>query len=187
MNFADLLIKRRSIRDFDDKEVPLPLIEEIIQDSCLAPTASNRQPCQFVIVRDRAKIRDLSQESKDSLLSVLNKRPDSPLKVYETTLRDNDFNVFYNAPCLVFIAGPRDLDSLEIDSALTASYLMFSAAARGLGTCWVGLGAHIRNMKTLQDMGLPEGYRIVAPIILGYPTVIPPPRERHDPIIAKIL
>ena len=50
MDFKTLLINRRAIRDFQNKEVPLSVIKEIIQDTCLAPTATNRQPCKFIII-----------------------------------------------------------------------------------------------------------------------------------------
>jgi hypothetical protein len=36
-------------------------------------------------------------------------------------------------------------------------------------------------------MGVPEDCEIVAPIILGYPTSVPPASERHDPDILKII
>ncbi len=187
MDFETLLANRRSIREFQEKEVPLPLLEEIIGESCLAPTASNRQPVQFVIVRDRRMMERLSNESKRSLLSDLMLAPDSPLKQYEPTLRDSRFNVFYNAPCLVLFAGPKELYSLDVDCGLTAAYFMFSAASRGLGTCWIGLGANIRDRKILDEIGVPPHSRIVAPIIIGYPERIPPASERHAPSILKIL
>ena len=41
MDFTELLIKRRSIRDFEDKEVPLDLVKGIINESILAPNACN--------------------------------------------------------------------------------------------------------------------------------------------------
>jgi len=56
MDFETLLKDRRSIREFQDREVPLSVIQEIIQDTGLAPTASNRQPFKFIIIRDREQI-----------------------------------------------------------------------------------------------------------------------------------
>ena len=96
MDFKTLLTNRRSIRDFRNEEVPLSIIKEIIQDTCLAPTASNRQPCKFIIIRNRDDIKKLSDESKKNLLSDLERNPGSPLKQYEPRLRDEQFNVFYN-------------------------------------------------------------------------------------------
>ncbi len=110
-----------------------------------------------------------------------------PLKQYESTLRDEAFNVFYSAPCVVYLTGPKSVKSLDVDLALTAAYLMFSAVEKGLGTCWIGLGSHIRTKKLLAEMGVPADYRIVAPIILGYPVAIPPASERHAPEILKVI
>jgi nitroreductase len=187
MDFKTLLANRRSIRDFLDREVPLSVVEEIIQDTSLAPTASNRQPCRFIVIRNRERIEKLSTESKRYLLADLVRNPGLPLKQYEAALRDEKFNVFYNAPCLVFVIGPRDLYSLEVDCGLTAAYFMFSAASRGLGTCWIGLGANIRDRATLGEIGVPDDCRIVAPIILGYPASIPPASERRAPEIVKVI
>jgi nitroreductase len=187
MDFKTLLMNRRAIRDFQNKEVPLSVIKEIIQDTCLAPTARNGQPCKFIIIKNRDYIKKLSDESKRNLLPDLIKNPESPLRNYESYLRDEQFNVFYNAPCLVYFIGPKDVHSLEIDCALTVAYFMFSATSRGLGTCWIELGAHIRDHKILDDIGVPKNCEIVAPIILGYPTSIPPASERHTPDILKII
>jgi nitroreductase len=187
MDYKTLLVNRRSIRDFLDREVPLSVVEEIIRDTALAPSASNRQPCRFIVIRNRERIEKLSDESKRNLLADLARNPGLPLKQYEPTLRDEKFNVFYNAPCLVYVIGPRDLYSLEVDCGLMAAYFMFSAVSRGLGTCWIGLGAHIRDRVTLGEIGVPDDCRIVAPIILGYPAMIPPASERRVPEIAKVI
>jgi nitroreductase len=187
MDFKTLLTNRRSIRDYKDQEVPLSVVQEILQETCLAPTASNGQPCRFIIIRDRGVIKRLSDESRRNLLADLAVSPDSPLKMYESALRDDAFNVFYNAPCLIYIIGFQTVRSLEVDCALTAAYLMFSAASRGLGTCWIGLGAHIRGHEILREIGVPENYRIMAPIILGYPTAVPTASERHAPDIVRMI
>ncbi|MHB9096679.1 MAG: nitroreductase family protein [Syntrophales bacterium] len=187
MDYESLLANRRSIRDYEEREVPLSVAEEIIRETRLAPTASNRQPCRFIVIRDRERIKQLSDESKHNLLDDLVRNPDSPLKQYESTLRDSGFNVFYNAPCLVYVIGPRDVYSLDVDCGLTVAYLMFSAASRGLGTCWIGLGAHIRDRGILEGLGMPADCRIVAPVILGYPKSIPPASERRVPEIVKVI
>jgi nitroreductase len=187
MDFKTLLTNRRSIRDFLDREVPLSVVEEIIQDTRLAPSASNRQPCRFIIIRDRELIKRLSDESKRNLLADLVRNPGLPVKQYEAALRDAAFNVFYDAPCLVYVIGPRDVYSLEVDCGLTVAYFMFSAVSRGLGTCWIGLGAHIRDRAILSEIGVPDDCRIVAPVILGYPANIPPASERRVPEIVKMI
>ena len=186
MDFFTLLQNRRSIRDFEQKEVPLQLVKDIIKDACMAPSASNRQPWGFVVIRDMELMQKISDASKRGLLNKIRMVPDHPMKPYELHLQDQAFNLFYNAPCLVFITGPADLESLEIDCALAASYFMLSAAARGLGSCWIGLGAHVKEPDLLKQLSLPRGHEIVAPIILGYPKNIPAPLERVKPRIKVV-
>jgi nitroreductase len=186
-DYFELLKNRRSIRDFEDKKVPQKLINEIIKESCMAPSSGNGQPWRFIIVNDKDVIKSLSDESKKNILFHIENNPDSPSKRYEAALRDPDFNVFYNAPCLVFIVGPKQIRSLYVDCALAACYFMFSASNRDLGTCWIGFGTNIQDHDLLKLIGLPEDHKIVAPIILGYPKNIPDMSERIKPQILKIL
>ncbi|HYB21470.1 MAG TPA: nitroreductase family protein [Thermodesulfobacteriota bacterium] len=186
-DFFQLLKTRRSVRDFQEKEVPLELIQDIIRDACMAPSSGNGQPWKFIIVNNKEWMRKLSDESKRNMVSFMEKDPHSPLKKYESNLRNKDFNVFYNAPCLVYIVGSKEVRSLLVDCTLAACYFMFSAADRGLGTCWVQLGAEIRNPEIRKAIGLPENYMIGVPIILGYPQGPPGSPMRNQPEILKII
>lgn len=187
MDYATLLKSRRSIRDYEDREVDPAILREILDETCLAPTASNNQPVRFVIIRDRALLKRLSDESRKNFLEDVRKNPDSPMKRYEAVLRDESFNCFYNAPCVVYFVGPRSVRSLDVDVGLTAAYFMFGAAERGLGTCWIGMGANIRDGGILAEIGVAGDCRIVAPVAIGYPKEIPAASERHAPRIVKIV
>lgn len=57
MDFKALLVNRRAIGEFQDKEVPLSTVEEIIRDTCLAPMHSNLQPCSFIIIHSQDFIK----------------------------------------------------------------------------------------------------------------------------------
>ena len=187
MTFSELLQNRRSIRDFQQKDVPLETIEEIIKDSCLAPSAGNGQPCNFIIISNKEMMKKISDECKKNLLNDFAKHPSAFSERYEAKLQDEKFNIFYNATCVIYVAGSKDVPSLDVDCALAVSYLMFSAAQRGLGTCWIGFGINIRNHKIKEEIGLPNNYRIVAPLVIGYPKEIPAPLERKEPQILKII
>jgi nitroreductase len=184
-DYFEVLKTRRSIRDYEDKQVPIETIREIIRESCFAPSSGNGQPWSFIIINDKALIKRLSDETKKNTLFFIEKNPGAPFRKYEVTLRNKDFNVFYNAPCLVYIGGSKEVQSIQVDCALAASYFMFSAAARGLGTCWIGLGTNIQDAGLLERIGMDEDYRIVAPIIVGYPRGIPDIPERMGPQILK--
>jgi nitroreductase len=187
MDFRELLEKRRSIRDFEDKAVSPDTVREIIADSIKAPNASNLQPWKFIVVNNKAMIKKISDSSKKTIIAGIEKDPNSPMKGYLEILKNESFNVFYNAPCLVAVVGRLKGATIAIDCALAAAYFMLSATSRGLGTCFVAQGAEARDPELLKEIGLPEGYRIWAPIIVGYPKNIPPIPERKDPEILKII
>jgi len=135
----------------------------------------------------RKTIKALSDDSKANLLRDNDEKKIKLNPDYVAFLQNEHFNVFYNAPCVIYIVGAKVVGSLDVDAALAASYIMFSAAARGLGTCWVALGANIRDPQLKGELGIPDNYRIVAPIILGYPKAIPAPSERHAPEILRVI
>jgi nitroreductase len=64
---------------------------------------------------------------------------------------------------------------------------MFSAAAKDLGTCWIALGSEIKDLALRREIGMPEDYQIIAPIILGYPKNIPTTPVRNEPNILKLI
>jgi nitroreductase len=187
LDFVQLIDQRRSVRDFLDKPVPQSLILQLIQDSCSAPSAANNQPWHFIVVLDQKMMKTLSDEAKKNIIAGIAKQPDSPVAAYLAQLKQESFNIFYNAPCLVFIVGNPKISSLAFDVSLAAAYFMFSATSKGLGTCWVGLGREIQDPGLLAALGVPDGFKIVAPIIVGYPRKIPPAPPRREPKILKII
>jgi nitroreductase len=187
IEFSEIIKKRRAVREFEDRSVPHDIIEKIITDSCQAPSAANERPWRFIIIHDQDLIKRLSDESKANFLSIIDKDPKSTLARYKSHLENPEFNVFYNTPCLIIIAGPESHRTLRVDCALCVSYIMFSAVAQGLGTCWVDLGGDIRDPELLKEIGLPDGHKIVAPVIVGYPKKIPKMSEKRNPQIFKVI
>jgi nitroreductase len=187
MTFDELLVKRRSIRKFQDKAVSLELIKGIINDSILAPSAGNEQPWEFVIVTNREMIDRISIESKNYLLERITSNPNDYAKRYERMLQKEAFHIFYHAPAVIFIVGETGLKNLHVDCALAASYLMMSATAKGLGTCWVNFAAEIHDPEIRQELGMVENHKIVAPVAIGYPSKIPGIPHRKEPQILSVI
>lgn len=186
LTYNELIQQRRSIREFEDKKIDPTILNEILHETCLAPSASNLQPWKFIIIQDQALIKKLSEESKKNLLHYIEKNPFSPVAEYERTLRNPKFNVFFNSPCLVLIVGKKESGGfLHCDCSLAAAYFMFAATSRGLGTCWIGLGGFIKDQTLKTTIGLPNDHEIIAPLIIGYPKRIPIPTSRKEPIILK--
>ena len=123
ITFPELLKNRRAIRDFQEKEVVLDIVKEILKESCLAPSASNGQPCQFIIVNNRETLKKLSDESKKNLLQDFAENKTTLNPNYVDMLKNEKFNVFYNAPCLIYVIGPKSVRSLDVDCALAVGFI----------------------------------------------------------------
>ncbi len=57
MEFSHVIEKRRSIRNFKNNEISKEIVEDILNCGRLAPSAKNRQPWYFVIVKGKTKNR----------------------------------------------------------------------------------------------------------------------------------
>ena len=187
MKLDELFMKRRSVRNYQDRTVSVEVIREIINESTLAPNAGNEQPWKFIIINDKETLKGISDESKKNLLARIAANPNDYAKKYKGMLQNEAYNVFYNAPCLVMILGLSHLKNLYIDCTLAAGYFMMAATSRGLGTCWVNLGTAIHDPEMINELGIPDDCTIVAPIILGYPEEIPPVPKRKEPEILRII
>jgi nitroreductase len=186
MDFRDILARRRSIRRFTDDEVGDEILSGLIDDAICAPSSGNEQPWRFIVVKDGNLLRRISDDSKRSILSRIEKNPSDYAKKYEKMLSNEEFKIFYDAPTVVFIVGDGSLKNSTVNCALAASYFMMSAADRGLGTCWINFATAITSPELLQTLGISEEDIIVAPIAVGYPDTIPSMPKRKKPGVTII-
>ena len=177
-SFQEFLKNRRSVRNFKEASVPRDIIETVIKESTYAPSSGNEQSWQFSVLTDKQLMAGISRDCKQTLLDRIAADPEDYAKKYKALLSKPDYNIFYNAPALVFILGRTDLKNSEINCTLAASYLMFSAVNRGLGSCWISFGKFVRDEELKEKIGLDSSLFIAAPIILGYPVKIPSPPPR---------
>jgi len=187
MDYSDLLLQRRSVRNYEDRPVPLAIIEEIINESILAPSSRNNQGWSFVVVDDKSVMKQISDECKNNFLADIQNDPLHYAKAYEQVMMNEGFNIFYNAPCVIYILAHKDYRDCFVDSALVACYTMFAAASRGLGTCWIHFATAIKSREMLEKLGISDEYEVIAPLIVGHPREIPPAPKRKKPVILKII
>ena len=131
-NFMQLMLSRRSIRDFSSKEVPDKVIKNILKTAISSPSGANKQPWSFVVVKNKSIKRKIriaaekeekkfySQRATDEWLKDLNK--------FETTWEKPFLEV---APALIIIfrqsmiiAGARK-EKTTMSMSLLALLLVF--------------------------------------------------------------
>ncbi len=65
--FFELLNRRRTVREYSDRDVPIELIEKAIATAGTAPSGANMQPWRFVVVRDpevKKRIREAAEKEE---------------------------------------------------------------------------------------------------------------------------
>lgn len=181
MDVMQAINHRRAIREFTDKPVDREQIDRLITAAVQAPNAMDKQRWAFVVVRDRALLKRISDEAKTLTLKMMGSG--SNLAQFREFLSSVQFNIFYDAPALIIVCGTEDDRFVDQDCCLAAQNLMLAAYAEGLGTCWIGFAeAWLNQAEAKKELGIPPNYRPIAPIILGYARIQPsaPPRHRPD-------
>ncbi len=171
---------RRSVRNFEEKEVDKELIREIIQAGKFAPSAEDRQPWRFIVITNRDHIQELSLMVKEELKKLLKRRfikqfsikelkEKSVLKLlYGVSFSEMDL-IFFDAPVVIFILTKNELFNNE-SCACCAQNMMLAAHSLGLGSCWIGFASVLGvKKKAMQKIGAPDDHHIAATLALGYP------------------
>ena len=162
MNFHELAQKRFSARKFTDEQVSQADLDYILECVRLAPSACNKQPWKFVVVR--------SDEAKRKLWRAYDREWFRSAPLYVVCMKSS--SSCWTRPDDNKLHG-------DIDVAIATEHLCLAAADRGLGTCWVC------NYDTrLVSQLLPsEEYEAVAIIPLGHIAEdCPHPEKKRKPM-----
>lgn len=153
-----LLKGRRSIRRYRPDPVPDEMIEQLLEAGQWAPSASNRQPWQFIVVRDEAILKQVAQHAAYYFIRWAHVEEAPLLIVLCGEARNRIYRQF-----------------LHEDVGLAGSQIMLQAHALGLGTCWIG-GL---DRKAIADvLKVPEHIEIVGLLTVGFPAEDPEPPAR---------
>ena len=171
---VQFLRSRRSVRIFKEKPVEKEVLQELIEIARYAPTASNAQPVEWIVLKDKEQINGLARLTIEWMRDTLEKSPQSESASYLPLIVsawDMGYDaVLRNAPALIVASAPKNIQSGMVDVSLALSYLDLVASTMGLGTCWAGL---LQNgMKAWppirEAIGLPENHIHYFPMMLGY-------------------
>ena len=172
---------RRSIRKFIPDDVPDEMIEQILEAARLAPSAANRQPWSFSVVRDKEVRKEIRRICWNQPLIE-----EAPVVIVCFADLEQYFQVRNYAFRYDKYLGSSDtsLISEKLNFAISNTYiavehLVLMATALGLGTCWVGGFDDASEFNRL--FGLADNMIPVVVIPIGYPAEdIPPQRPRRE-------
>lgn len=169
MEFMDLLLGRRSVREYTGEPVPEEKLDKILKAGLLSPSGRNRKPWEFVVVEDRETLRRLSQ------------------------CREAGAKMLEGAGCAVLVfADTEKTDVWTEDCSIAMSNMHLMAASLGLGSCWIQ-----GRLRTAADGGsteefcrkllsVPEQYALEAILSIGTVEDKPAPHSEAEAELGKI-
>ena len=148
MKLKEIIEKRESVRNYEDRPVPKEKLERILGAARLAPSASNRQAWKFIVVKEKNRRRKLAEAANGQ--------------------------TFVGQASIVIIAvatRPEHImscgvPSYPVDLAIALDHMTLAAVDEGLGTCWIGAFSQDKVKKLLD---IPKQYKVVALLPLGFP------------------
>ena len=197
MDVKTAIRTRRSVRKYKTTPVPKAIVLELLEAANLAPSATNRQPWEFVVVSRshldrmedilkeafRERVAGVSEESMRQAIKDLS------LPEEESGDRLKSLGRFYRtlggAPVAVGVCLPRENDPWVwknniSDSAAAIENLLLAAWDKGLGTCWMAGPLKARADVIATFLGVPPDRELVAIVTLGYPGHQPPMPPKKD-------
>ena len=148
MDVLDVIRRRYSVREYQDKPVEEEKLLRILEAARLAPSARNVQEWRFVVVTRTDLRKSLSEAAYNQ--SFLAEAP----VVIACCSVINDY---------IMRCGQK---ANAIDLAIAIDHMSLQAVAEGLGTCWIG-SFHPEKVREL--LQIPGEVEVIELLALGYP------------------
>jgi iodotyrosine deiodinase len=175
--FYEDLLRRRSVRNFSDKQVPKQIINNCIAAANSAPSGANKQPWHFVIVSNpliKKKIRVAAEEEEREFYS--SRAPQEWLDALAAIGTDSNKPFLETAPYLIIIFS-KSMDILADGTKLKTYY---ASESTGIATGFLINAIHNAGlvcltytpnlMKFLNDiLGRPQNEKPFLVLVVGYP------------------
>lgn len=180
MGLTEAIFRRRAVRRYSDRAVEPETVEKLLAAAAQAPSAMNGQPWVFAVFHGHRLLRDYAERAKRHLVATYptSFEVHSRAELYE----DPNYDIFHGADTLIVIYATAGRLNPNEDCCLAAENLMLAAHGLGLGTCPIGFARPWLDLpETKRELGVPEHYIAVFPVVVGYPAGPTEPTPREPP------
>ncbi|EGJ51080.1 nitroreductase family protein [Desulfocurvibacter africanus] len=169
------LMRRRSTRAYKPAPVARHVLEEVLDLSRWAPSASNRQPVKWIMFEKPEEVRKVAELvihwMKDMMAQDMEAAKKQRLPGLVSLFMAGQDMICRGAPHLLLAHAPAGVPFMAQDCTAAITYVELAALAHDLGTCWAGYVTWAANnsaeLRTLLE--LPEEDQVYGAILLGYP------------------
>ncbi|HEX3235141.1 MAG TPA: nitroreductase [Gemmatimonadales bacterium] len=178
MDAIDAIQRRTSVRRFRPEPVPREAIERLLECAVRAPNHKLTQPWRFAVLTGAARARFAEIRARHR-----SKRYTDPESPEAKAGADKVRREALETPAFVAVMCAVSDDELtreeDYASAMMATEnMMIAAESLGLGT-YLRTGGVMRLPELTELVGLPQGFRVVGIVSLGYPAEAPVPGRRR--------
>ena len=184
MALLELMKHRRSIRKYQERQIPREMLEQVLEAGNWAPNAGGGQRTMLVGVHDRALVEKLGRcnvaRFDRSRLMGGHVSADQPSIIDDPSLKSG----FYGAPSLCAVFAPEGLLYGTPDAFCCAENMVLAATELGLASCIVARGEETFDnafgRELMEKWGVPEGWIARCFVLLGCcDGAYPGPKERR--------
>ena len=170
---AQLIRSRRSVREFQDREVPRGELQKLIDAARYAPTGHNNQEVRWHVIAGREAVKKLGDLGADWMRWMIANNPAMEEMLAGVLKRQaKGFDEFLrSAPAVVMACVEGENAMAGGDCAIALAYFDLLANTAGLGCCWGGFfNAAASNFPPMMAaVDLPEGLVPRGSLMVGYP------------------
>jgi nitroreductase/NAD-dependent dihydropyrimidine dehydrogenase PreA subunit len=194
-SLREMIASRRSIRNFQKRDVETEVIEKVIGGACFAPSAKNTQSTQFLVIQEHNLLRGIasataewlgktSRQLKNPFLRKLYllrgeksaeevTRWISQFELIVERMRRGSDPIIRNAPVLLLFHSDQSVAFAEANANLAVQNAMLIASSLGLGTLYTGyvVAASGRDKTIQRLLKLPKKHKVYGGLALGYPEI----------------
>ena len=169
------LRSRRSIRTYSPKAVEREKLARLIDLAHYAPTGTNSQQVQWLVINSREQLHAMGTMIIDMLRNLI--KAGHPLAQAYRLERSvaaweaGKDPVLRGAPALVVAHAPKSYPLAQVDSTIALTFLDLAAPTVGLGACWAGffMMTAAQSPQLQELLALPEGHVCCGALMIGYP------------------
>jgi nitroreductase len=167
MSTYELILKRRTVRRFQQKPVNLELLQAIVNAGRLAPTGRNLQPLAFVVVEQKNIV--------DFLFDYTHWAGYLPREIGKPGADQAP-----TAYILILVNKKICPDGAGHDVGAAAENMILTALEMGVASCWIASISERPKIK--EALTIPDNYEVDSLLALGYPAEEPTTEPLRDSI-----
>jgi nitroreductase len=144
MDVFDCIIGRRSIRSYLDTMVTDEAIQKILEAARWSPSAVNRQPWEFIVIKNRGLLERIAEKARYGSFIA-----EAPVAIAVVTNPSTKWHI--------------------IDGSTAVQNMALAAWEMGIGTCWIG---SLERDEVKELLGIPDDMHLLTVLPFGYPAKI---------------